>query len=136
MMDTCQGASELEHVAHGRLPARHRASARFSSASCRLHLQDACRRLFRKPDSVLPNCRSAFFVRRRSSNRQEGDRNVTAHSTGTGFRQEEFDGGVGGDKRNSEPRATAEPGVLTDRDCDGKTDADRIFRRLSTETRE
>lgn len=104
----------------------HRAGFRF-----RLHAKP----LPGRPDIVLPKYRTAIFVHGCFWHRHSGCRNATTPSTRAEFWQEKFDGNVRRDARNRADLEAAAWTVMTVWECELKTDAEEVVRRLAGELR-
>lgn len=104
----------------------HRAGFRF-----RLHAKT----LPGRPDIVLPKYRTAIFVHGCFWHRHSGCRNATTPSTRAEFWQEKFDGNVRRDARNRADLEAAGWTVMTVWECELKTDAEEVVRRLAGELR-
>lgn len=104
----------------------HRAGFRF-----RLH----AKKLSGRPDIVLPKYRTAIFVHGCFWHRHAGCRNATTPSTRAEFWQEKFDGNVCRDARNRADLEVAGWTVMTVWECELKTDAEEVVRRLAGELR-
>lgn len=100
----------------------HRAGFRF-----RLHSKE----LPGKPDIVLPKYRAAIFVHGCFWHRHEGCRNATMPSTRTEFWKSKFDSNVGRDERNQAALKAAGWTVFTVWECELKSDAPGVVRKLS-----
>jgi DNA mismatch endonuclease, patch repair protein len=105
----------------------HRAGFRF-----RLHAKE----LPGKPDIVLPKYRAAIFVHGCFWHRHEGCRNATTPSTRTEFWQSKFDSNVSRDERNRTSLQAAGWTVFTVWECELKSDAPGVVKRLSRDIRE
>lgn len=104
----------------------HRAGFRF-----RLH----AKQLPGRPDIILPRYRTAIFVHGCFWHRHPGCRNATTPSTRREFWQAKFDGNVSRDARNQAALEAAGWTVLTVWECELKSDADGVARRLASELR-
>ncbi len=104
----------------------HRAGFRF-----RLH----AKQLPGRPDVVLPKYRTAIFVHGCFWHRHPGCRNTTTPSTRREFWQEKFDGNVRRDARNCAALEATGWTVVTVWDCELKTDAEGVVRRLADKLR-
>jgi DNA mismatch endonuclease (patch repair protein) len=104
----------------------HRAGFRF-----RLH----AKQLPGRPDVVLPKYRTAIFVHGCFWHRHPGCRNTTTPSTRREFWQEKFDGNVRRDARNRAALEATGWTVVTVWECELKTDAEGIVRRLADKLR-
>jgi len=104
----------------------HRAGFRF-----RLH----AKQLPGRPDIILPRYRTAIFVHGCFWHRHFGCRNAATPSTRREFWQAKFDGNVSRDARNQAALEAAGWTVLTVWECELKSDAEGVARRLATELR-
>lgn len=104
----------------------HRAGFRF-----RLH----AKQLPGRPDVVLPKYRTAIFVHGCFWHRHPGCRNTTTPSTRREFWQEKFDGNVRRDARNRAALEATGWTVVTVWECELKTDAEGVVRRLANKLR-
>jgi DNA mismatch endonuclease (patch repair protein) len=104
----------------------HRAGFRF-----RLH----AKQLPGRPDIVLPKYRTAIFVHGCFWHRHPGCGNTTTPSTRREFWQEKFDGNVRRDARNRAALEATGWTVVTVWECELKTDAEGIVRRLADKLR-
>jgi len=104
----------------------HRAGFRF-----RLH----AKQLPGRPDVVLPKYRTAIFVHGCFWHRHPGCRDTTTPSTRREFWQEKFDGNVRRDARNRAALEATGWTVVTVWECELKTDAEGIVRRLADKLR-
>lgn len=104
----------------------HRAGFRF-----RLH----AKQLPGRPDVVLPKYRTAIFVHGCFWHRHPGCRNTTTPSTRREFWQEKFDGNVRRDARNRAALEATGWTVVTVWECELKTDAEGVVRRLADKLR-
>lgn len=102
----------------------HRAGFRF-----RLH----ARKLPGRPDIVLPKYRTAIFVHGCFWHRHSGCRNATTPSTRAEFWREKFERNMRRDARNRTDLEAAGWTVLTVWECELKTDAEEVVRRLAGE---
>jgi len=105
----------------------HRAGFRF-----RLHVKD----LPGSPDIVLPRYRSAIFVHGCFWHRHKGCRNATRPSTRKEFWKSKFDSNVSRDERSRAALEAAGWAVFTVWECELKTDAPGVVKRLSRDIRE
>ena len=105
----------------------HRAGFRF-----RLHVKD----LPGSPDIVLPKYRAAIFVHGCFWHRHKGCRNATRPSTRREFWKSKFDSNVSRDERNRAALEAAGWTVFTVWECELKTDAPGVVKRLSRDIRE
>lgn len=104
----------------------HRAGFRF-----RLH----AKQLPGRPDVVLPKYRTAIFVHGCFWHRHPGCRSTTTPSTRREFWQEKFDGNVRRDARNRAALEATGWTVVTVWECELKTDAEGVVRRLADKLR-
>ncbi len=104
----------------------HRAGFRF-----RLH----AKQLPGRPDIILPRYRTAIFVHGCFWHRHPGCRNATTPSTRREFWQSKFDGNVSRDARNQAALEASGWTVLTVWECELKSEAEGVARRLASELR-
>jgi DNA mismatch endonuclease (patch repair protein) len=100
----------------------HRAGFRF-----RLH----AKQLPGRPDIILPRYRAAIFVHGCFWHRHLGCRNATTPSTRREFWRAKFDGNVSRDTRNQAALGAAGWTVLIVWECELKSDAECVARRLA-----
>lgn len=88
-----------------------------------------------RPDIILPRYRTAIFVHGCFWHRHPGCRDATTPSTRREFWQAKFDGNVSRDARNQAALEAAGWTVLTVWECELKSDAEGVARRLATKLR-